>query len=270
MSFHQLNAIIPVLEHADTFQVASRIDSAPDAHRLLIVLRGHVTVTAREGMPVIVGQGYACHPLHGPFEIDVPRTKEAEYMLIRYRLLPEDAAWSLAGPLRTISEVKIKYMADELARTLSDVHPHSEAEIAAQQFRKRLMLERMLFIYMYETSLAGEKKSAAAAIDETLSYMNEHYMLKLTLPMLAQRAGMSEGHFTVLFKQQTGQTMTRYLRKLRIEKAKEMFRQTTLPAKDIAQRTGFIDYFHFSRTFKLEVGRSPAEFQREWIENLKI
>lgn len=66
----------------------------------------------------------------------------------------------------------------------------------------------------------------------------------------------------MLFKKATGMTMTQYLRHLRIQKAKQMFQQTRLPAKEVAQRVGFTDYFHFSRIFKKEVGCSPTQFQR--------
>lgn len=91
-------------------------------------------------------------------------------------------------------------MLDELLRTTEDIHPLSEEEIAAQTIRKRMMLERILFIYLYESHLTQDKKSSSESIEEILSYMNEHYMLELSLPMLARRAGMSVGYFTVLFK----------------------------------------------------------------------
>jgi AraC-like DNA-binding protein len=175
-------------------------------------------------------------------------------------MTPENSPWTLHGPLATLSEIKIHYMLDELIRTIEEIHTRSEDEEAAQQFRKRMILERILFIFLYESHMRQEEKSSVDSIEETLSYMNEHYMLKLTLPLIARRAGMSEGHYTVLFKKHTGTTMTAYLRKLRIEKAKQMFQQTRLPAKEIALTVGFSDYFHFSRVFKQETGSSPTQY----------
>lgn len=262
MNFQQLNAIIPVFGRIESSKASQTIECPAGSHALLVVLHGHVTVSVNNHPPVVFTQGYACHPEHGPYSIEVPKTKEAEYVLITYRVLPQNGAWMLHGPLRTLSEAKIKYMLDELLRTIQEVPVHSEEEEAMQQFRKRLILERILFIFLYETRMRQEETSSAAAIAESLSYMNEHYMLKLTLPMLAERAGISQGHYTVLFKQHTGSTMTHYLRSLRIDKAKQMFLQTHLPAKEIAQRVGFADYFHFSRIFKKEVGCSPTAFQR--------
>lgn len=262
MNFQQFAAMIPVFEQIESSRISQTIDYSASRHVLIVVLEGHVTVSTPELDPVIVTQAFACHPQHGPFDILVPRTKEAEYIVLAYRVFPENSIWTLFGPLRTHSEVKIKYMLDELVRTSLEIDTYTAEEAAAQQVRKRMIMERILFIFLYETHMTQVDKSSAASIEETVSYIQEHYMLKLTLPMLAQRAGMSEGHYTVLFKQLTGATLTRYLRGIRIDKAKEMFRQTGLPAKEIAQRAGFADYFHFSRVFKQEVGCSPTEYLR--------
>ncbi|WP_163853074.1 AraC family transcriptional regulator [Paenibacillus elgii] len=266
MHFQQLAAMIPVFETVESSTASRIIACGPNSHRIIIVLRGHVTLSAQGQEPVVVTQGFACHPAHSPFDLQVPKTKEAEYAVIIYRVFPESSAWTLHGPLRTHSEVKIKYMLDELIRTAEEIRTDSEEEEAVQLFRKRLILERILFIFLYETHMRQEEPSSDLAIKESLSYINEHYMLKLTLPMLAQRAGMSDGHYTVLFKKHTGTTMTHYLRRLRIQKAQQMFLQTRLPAKEIAQRVGFADYFHFSRIFKQEVGCSPTAFQRNRSE----
>jgi len=260
MSFQQLVSIIPVFEQVETFTTAQTIVSPPDRHLILVVLRGHLLISGCNQEPAMVAQGFACHPQYSPFTIQVPKTKSAEYLVISYRIFPESSAWTLHGPLRTYSEVKIKYMLDELIRMTEDIHAPSGEEQLVQQVRKRLLLERILFIYLYETQWTQEDKSSAVSMEKSLNYINEHYMLKLTLPMLAERAGMSVGHYTVLFKNLTGTTMSLYLRRLRIQKAKQMFQQTQLPAKEIAQRVGFMDYFHFSRTFKQETGLSPTEY----------
>lgn len=261
MSFEQLMTIIPQFEDIETSSSSQMVASPEGRHTLLVVLRGHITVSTTGHEPVIVNQGFACPPPFCPLTIQVPKTKEAEYVRLSYRVFPASSEWTLHGPLRTLSEVKIKYMLDELFRTIDEIDTHSAEEETVQHVRKRLILERILFIFLYETYLSRERNASALSIEESISYMNEHYMLKLTLPMLAERAGMSAGHYTVRFKQHTGMTMTRYLLRLRIEKAKQMFEQTHLSAKEIAQQVGFSDYFHFSRMFKQEAGCSPTAYK---------
>ncbi|MFB9274027.1 AraC family transcriptional regulator [Cohnella cellulosilytica] len=269
MNFDQLLSMIPVVQAADNHSASLSLDFAPDLHVLLVVRTGHVTLSGPGLEPIVCAQGFACHPASAPYLIEVPRTKEAEYTLIAYRALPAHTPWELRGPLHTVSEVKIHYMLDELVRTCANIRDMSAEEAAPHRFRMRAMIERVLYIFLYESQIKNTHKSTSNTIDETLSYINEHYMNKLTLSMLAERAGMSEGHYTVLFKQRTGSTMTQYLRRLRIEKAQQMFKQTRLSAKEVALRAGFSDYFHFSRVFKQTLGCSPREYQRRFVENLK-
>ncbi|WP_135557284.1 helix-turn-helix domain-containing protein [Paenibacillus cymbidii] len=263
MSMQELASVIPLFEHMAAYRTSQTIAVPAGSHRLIVALSGHVSVTGSDGEPAPVAQAFACDPLHGPYRVQVPRTREASYIVLSYRVFPETSAWSLYGPLRASSAVKIKYMLDELALfAQAPGNAEPEHERVVRQVRKRLLLERVLFIYLYETARAREVQSSAANMEESLAYINEHYMLKLTLPQLAERAGVSVGHYTVLFKAMTGTTMSHYLRRLRIDKEKQMFRHFRLPAKEVAQRVGYADYFHFSRAFKLEAGCSPTAFLR--------
>ncbi|MBD0384009.1 AraC family transcriptional regulator [Paenibacillus sedimenti] len=263
MNFQQLIQMIPLVEQIESYNISQTIDCPADRHLLIIVRRGHIKVQAHDHEPAVCTQAFACHPDYGPYTIQSPRTKEVEYAVITYRMLPEHHLWTLHGPLTTISEYKIHYMVDELIRTTHDISMHSAQEEAAHQFRMRMMFERILFIYLYESRITHEKKSSFESIEETLSYINEHYMVELTLPMLARRAGMSVGHYTVLFKKHTGTTMTSYLHTLRVEKAKLLLSQKNLLAKEIAQRVGYVDYFHFSKVFKKITGCSPTVYQQQ-------
>ncbi|WP_307551430.1 helix-turn-helix domain-containing protein [Paenibacillus sp. V4I5] len=260
MNFHQLIPLVPLIEQIETNSSSLTAECPANKYQLIIVRRGHITILGQDQEPTVCSQAYACHPDQGTYSIQVPKTKTVEYVIITYRMLPDENTWTLQGPLTTLSEIKIHYMLDELIRTTHDLHPLTAEEEAAHIFRKRIMLERILFIYLYESQLTQEKKSSAESIEETLSYMNEHYMVELSLPMLARRAGMSIGYFTVLFKKHTGATMMNYLYTLRIEKAKQMFLHTDLLAKEVAGRVGFVDYFHFSKVFKKKTGYSPSVF----------
>lgn len=268
MHFTQLVEIIPVLDQISAHSSTRIVDCAEDCHALIVVRRGSVTVSSRKQPPAVCEQAYACHPRFGPFVVEVPNMKKAEYVIILYRILPKSSEWTLNGSLHTISEIKIDYMVDEMLRTAQTqaTEDYTEEKAAVQQFRLRIMLERILFIYLYESCFKIAKRPSGLAIEESLSYINEHYMLKLTLPMLAHRAGVSDGHYTVLFKKHTGTSFIQYLHQIRIEKAKQLFWHTDLSAKEIAQKVGFNDYFHFSKTFKKLAGTSPTNFRQNQPE----
>lgn len=261
MSFQQLSTTIPFLMDINLFQTSQIYTPISDCHAIIIVKQGHVTVTPENRFPITCTEGFALHLKEGPFHIEIPKTKPADYALMTYRLFPDHQDWTLSGPLYSISEEKIYYMLDELLRMRSLSKKTNKEQAEVERFRERLMLERILFIYLYESAMKKEKKTTMSNIEETLSYLNEHYMLDLKLPMLAERASLSVGHYSVLFKKHTGSTVNAYLLKLRIEKAKQYLTQSNLTAKEVARRVGFSDYFHFSRSFKKVVGCSPTDFR---------
>ncbi|MGM7636931.1 helix-turn-helix domain-containing protein [Bacillus sp. Hm123] len=263
MGFEQLLTSIPFLKDIKCFSTTQTYTPKQGKHTIIIVKQGHITITVENEPPITCVDGFMLHANKEPVLIETPKTKSATYVLITYQLFPENQELALHGPVFSTSKEKIYYMVDELIRIRSKENTMELVEV--QQFRERLMLERILFIYLYESEMKTDKASTMNYIEETVSYLNQHYMLEIKLPLLAERAGLSVGHYTVLFKKHTGMTVKTYLLKLRIEKAKQFLLQSNLTAKEIAPKVGFSDYFHFSRSFKKEVGCSPTAFR-----NMKI
>ncbi|MEI7027527.1 iron chelate uptake ABC transporter family permease subunit [Paenibacillus sp. y28] len=79
MNFQQLTAMIPVFEHVQSSSVSQALSCPANSCMMIVVRRGHVTIVAGGREPVIVTQGFSCHSRHSPIEVQVPRTKEAEY-----------------------------------------------------------------------------------------------------------------------------------------------------------------------------------------------
>jgi AraC-like DNA-binding protein len=92
-------------------------------------------------------------------------------------------------------------------------------------------------------------------------YMSEHLDQPMRVSALAALANLSPAHFTVLFKEQTGCSPRDYLHLLRIHRACQLLRSSTLNVKEIANRLGYQDQFHFSRQFKAFQGVSPSEYR---------
>jgi two-component system response regulator YesN len=93
-------------------------------------------------------------------------------------------------------------------------------------------------------------------------YIHQHYMdADLSLRDLACRANISSSHFSSVFSQETHQTFKDYLTEVRITKAKELLRSTSLKSADIAYRVGYNDPHYFSSVFKKNTGYSPTEFR---------
>jgi AraC family transcriptional regulator, arabinose operon regulatory protein len=109
--------------------------------------------------------------------------------------------------------------------------------------------------HTHDTSDVVEK------VAQGIIYMSEHLDQPLRVSALAALANLSQAHFSVLFKQQTGCSPRDYLHLLRIHRACQLLRGSTLNVKEIASKLGYQDQFHFSRQFKAFQGLSPTEYR---------
>ncbi len=83
------------------------------------------------------------------------------------------------------------------------------------------------------------------------------------LTTLANTVGLSPYHFSRAFKQSTGLPPHRYQIMLRIERAKDLLANTTLPICDVAAAIGYDDQGQLARLFRREVGVTPSQYRRE-------
>ncbi|MGH9844453.1 MAG: helix-turn-helix transcriptional regulator [Blastocatellia bacterium] len=86
---------------------------------------------------------------------------------------------------------------------------------------------------------------------------------------LAQSVNLSETRLRALFKADTGMTPDQYLKKIRMERAREMAETTHLKITEILTILGLDSPSHFRRDFKGEYGLSLTECRRRRREDDK-
>jgi transcriptional regulator GlxA family with amidase domain len=79
---------------------------------------------------------------------------------------------------------------------------------------------------------------------------------------LARHAGLSVRQVERLFLRHLNMTPGRYYMRLRLERARELLRQTNLPILDVAIATGFTSHSYFAQSYRLMFGRPPSEERR--------
>lgn len=79
---------------------------------------------------------------------------------------------------------------------------------------------------------------------------------------VARGAGLSYESFRKKFRAITGISPARYRNRLAIVRARKLIYEERLSNKELADRLGFCDEFHFSRRFRQTTGQSPGEFRR--------
>ncbi len=100
-------------------------------------------------------------------------------------------------------------------------------------------------------------------IEDTITYINEHFVEDLTINSLAARAMLSPYHFIRIFKKETGFTPHEYLINTRISSAKYLLKNTRISIKDICFSTGFSCESVFCTSFKKNVGMTPAAYRQK-------
>src|SRR5215216_3850157 len=86
----------------------------------------------------------------------------------------------------------------------------------------------------------------------------------LDVATLASEAHASTAHFARSFRRAFGETPHRYLLRRRIERAKELLRETDLSVTEVSVEVGFRSLGSFSTAFRALVDEPPSEYARRW------
>ncbi|HEY0829386.1 MAG TPA: response regulator [Bacilli bacterium] len=98
---------------------------------------------------------------------------------------------------------------------------------------------------------------------EVTAYINRHYNEPITLESIAIYFYISKEHLSRAFKTFSGETITDYIHRKRMERAKELIMEHKLSIKLAAEMTGYPDLAYFYRVFKKHYGFAPGELRKE-------
>jgi len=99
-------------------------------------------------------------------------------------------------------------------------------------------------------------------IDRARQCIDENYRLEeLSLNFVAGIVAVSPGYLSILFRKETNETFVEYLTRVRMEKAKELLKTSSLKAYEVAYKVGYTDPHYFSICFKKYTGIPPSEYK---------
>jgi two-component system response regulator YesN len=155
-------------------------------------------------------------------------------------------------------------MAEELNRLYASIafgrlqpppRPLSWAEVESWVRDSRARIVESVGLRSHNQEVAARITRAARLIQADVSG-------HLSAGDMARRVHMSRSYFNQCFRDILGKPFNRYVRYLRIEKAKAYLAQTTQSIPWIAQRSGYFDGRYFSRVFRQTTGMLPSKYRQ--------
>jgi transcriptional regulator GlxA family with amidase domain len=104
-------------------------------------------------------------------------------------------------------------------------------------------------------------------VEKIIQMMRDDVRGELSLAEFAQSVNLSVWRLCHIFKSDVGMPPIRYLRQLRMERAKHLLESSFLSVKEIAFQVGLNDESHFVRDFKSTYGYSPALYRSQFKNN---
>lgn len=124
-----------------------------------------------------------------------------------------------------------------------------------------IIISELCSIYDSRFENSNSYDTEDSAFLSSMARIYEAYGEKLTVVELAHIARMSKNSYIAKFKHITGQTPAKFLRKHRVDVAKQMLRETTLTESEIAISVGFTDTSHLIKVFLSETGQTPSAYR---------
>lgn len=124
----------------------------------------------------------------------------------------------------------------------------------------------ILTSFLSTKNAVGSAQKSAAAIQRAMTYIVENYHRNITTQEIADAAYLSRSYMSELFCKTYGTSPHKYLTMYRLLRAKEYLQNTAASIQEIAERTGFLDSFTFSRAFKQQFGISPSGYRKSIMQ----
>ena len=100
-------------------------------------------------------------------------------------------------------------------------------------------------------------------IAKALQHLHNGLHIGWTLENMGAEIGMSRAAFAKRFKELVGHPMFEYLTLLRVQRARELLRDTKLPLYEVASRVGYESDLAFAKTFKKHTGTTPTRYRKQ-------
>lgn len=150
---------------------------------------------------------------------------------------------------------------DGIARASAVERDLHQVKTAANLAELKRHINRQIGEAIREIEESRSSAPHAKPVEQAKEWIKEHLGQDLTIKKIADQVHMNPTYFCEIFKMQTGETILDYLTGRRIEKAKDLLRDTELKLQEVSRLVGYHDVKYFSRLFKMWTGQTPSHYR---------
>ena len=163
-------------------------------------------------------------------------------------------------PITLIRDPQIKHIASLFFQELQNSGLGGElySESLANVFAIHLLRNYCVFPATFKEYTGG---LPPYKLRQAINYINDNLDQKIKLDDVAKLIDISQYYFCHLFKESTGIAPYQYVLKQRVEKAKELTKQSKLPLAEIAFECGFSSQSQMTQHFRRSVGVTPKVYR---------
>jgi two-component system response regulator YesN len=107
-----------------------------------------------------------------------------------------------------------------------------------------------------------EAGGGGVSMRQVIDFLEENFMKEISIAGVAVSLGLTPNYLSALFHKRVGTTFTKYLTRLRMDRARELLTGSERSVGEVAAAVGYASTRHFARTFKETFGSYPSELKR--------
>ncbi len=159
-------------------------------------------------------------------------------------------------------------MQDSVIRLLRSLKNESDAAVLGQPLVREIYYRALMGENGHILASAAKGESAYAKVAKSIRTIHDNYADPLDVNLLADTANMSVRSFHDHFKAATACTPFQYLKRVRLDRARQLLVRRGLQANVTAHMVGYESTSQFSREFKKYFGYSPRDASENFSPNL--
>ncbi len=173
------------------------------------------------------------------------------------------------------SQMYLKFLYSELVKELFDSMGSEESPRMKTVIGEIYQAADLAGIYHaveesfreFETRKMESEDGVRSDVEKVKAYIHAHYGETLGIERLAGEVYLSPGYLSYIFKKETGMNLSRYIKEYRMEKAKELLRDTNMKIVKICSSVGFSNVSYFCQSFREYCGVSPEKYRKGELDD---